>query len=81
MESPMASFNILYMTLADDDGWECGLAPILRDRDEALDLFNKTMAKDKNLGQFTFDNNGPSSDYSLVEMGNPPVYHSLYYKN
>jgi hypothetical protein len=49
------SFNILYKTLADDDGWETGLAPFFPDRDEALDFFNKTMARAKNLGKFTFD--------------------------
>jgi hypothetical protein len=77
----VVSFNILHKTLADDDGWECGLAPLLHDRNEALDLFNKTMAKDKNFGLFTFDDSaGLSSDYALVEMGDPPVYHPLFYK-
>jgi hypothetical protein len=79
-ESPMAGFDILHKTLEDDDGWECGLAPALHDRDEALDLFNKTLAKDKQLGQFTFSDSGDPSDYSLVEKVNPPVYHPLYYK-
>jgi HEPN domain-containing protein len=77
-ESPMAGFNILYKTLEDDDGWECGLAPAVHDRDEALDLFNKTLANDKQLGHFTFDDIGHSSDYSLVEMVNPPcTIHSI----
>ena len=75
----MVGFNILYKTLTDDDGWESGLAPALRDRDEALDFFNKTMAREKNLGYFTFDINEAPSDYKLVEMKNPPIYHWLYY--
>jgi hypothetical protein len=79
-ESTVASFSILYKTLADPDGWESGLGPILHDRDEALDLFNKNIATDKNLGQFTFDDTGLVSDYSIVEMVNPPVYHPLFYK-
>jgi hypothetical protein len=50
------SFSILYKALADPDGWESRLAPILRDRGEALNLFNKTIATDKTLSQFTSDN-------------------------
>src|SRR5271167_4330546 len=61
------SFNILYKTLADDDGWESGLGPFFPDRAEALDFFNKKMARDKKLGQFTFDDSDPTSDYNLVE--------------
>jgi hypothetical protein len=79
-------FNILHKTLADDDGWDCGLAPLLRDRDEVLDLFNKTMARDKNLGQFTFDENDLTSDYNLVEIvktsigGDEQIFHPLFKK-
>jgi hypothetical protein len=62
------SFNILYKTLEDDDGWERGLVPFLPDRDEALDFFNKTMAKDEELGQFTFHDSDLPSDYNLVEV-------------
>jgi hypothetical protein len=52
-ESTVESFSILYKALADPDGWESRLAPILRDRGEAL---NKTIATDKTLSQFTSDN-------------------------
>jgi hypothetical protein len=62
------SFNILHKTLADDDGWESGLGPFFPDRDEALDFFNKTMARDKKLGRCTFDDSDPTSDYNLVEI-------------
>jgi len=64
----MPSYNVLYKTLADDDGWESGLAPFLPDRNEALALFNTTTAREKNLGQFTFDESGPPSDYILIEI-------------
>jgi hypothetical protein len=52
-ESTVESFSILYKALADPDGWESRLAPILRDRGEAL---NKTIVTDKTLSQFTSDN-------------------------
>lgn len=82
----MPSFNILYKTLADDDGWEGGLGPFFPDRDEALDFFNKTMARDKKLGQFTFDDSDPTSDYNLVEIvklpngGEDKILHPLFKK-
>jgi hypothetical protein len=51
--STVESFSILYKASTDPDGWESRLAPILRDRGEAL---NKTIATDKTLSQFTSDN-------------------------
>jgi hypothetical protein len=41
--------------------------------DEALYFFNKTMAKDKGLGQFTFDEIDIPSDYYLVEIVAGPI--------
>ena len=67
------SFNILYKTLADDDGWESGLGPFFPNQDEALYFFNKTMAKDKGLGRFTFDYIDIPSDYYLVEIATGPI--------
>jgi len=69
----VSGFNILYKTLADDDGWESGLGPFFPNRDEALYFFNKTMAKVKGLGQFTFDEGDIPSDYYLVEIVTGPI--------
>ena len=69
----MPSFNIQCKTLADDDGWERGLAPFFPDQGQALDFFNKTMAREEKLGQFTFDDTGEPSDYTLVEIENSPT--------
>jgi hypothetical protein len=76
-------FNILYKTLADDDGWESGLGPFFPNRDEAPYFFNKTMAKYKGLGQFTFDESDIPSDYYRIDIVTGPIIeernsHPLY---
>lgn len=65
----MPSYDLLYKHEEDDDGWQCGVGPYFRDRDEALDHVNKHLAIDKKIGPFTFDETDDvPSDYSLVEM-------------
>jgi hypothetical protein len=77
---------MLYKTEEDDDGWRCGVGPFFRDREEALDHFNKTTAIDKKSGPFTFDDSDFPSCYTLVEIVKSPLgdedkFHPLYKKD
>jgi hypothetical protein len=50
----MRNYSVLYKTEADQDGrlWPLGPFP---DRNHALDIFNSSVAKQENIGPFTFD--------------------------
>ena len=67
----MPIYKVLYKTEADDDGrlWPLGPMP---DRDHALAIFNRTTARQEEMGKFTFDETSPFLPrYSLVEQEVP----------
>jgi hypothetical protein len=63
----MPNYKVMYKTDADPDHryWPLGPHPA---RNFALGTFNSAYAGPEGLGEFVFDKDGTTSDYTLVEQ-------------
>jgi hypothetical protein len=79
--SAMRNYAVLYKTEADPEGrlWPVGPFP---DRNLALDIFNNSTARQKNIGPFTFEETSEFlPHYNLVEReppNGPEILYPLY---